>query len=375
VARFGGDEFTILCEDLTAGRRQAADVAERVIEAVRRPLRLQGEEYFLGASVGISLGAGPPEIADRLLSEADAAMYRAKERGGGTWELFDDAMRASAMARLETVSDLHRAMDRGELRLHYQPVVSLQGARLAGVEALVRWEHPQRGLIAPAEFVSVAEEAGLARALGDWVMAEACREAASWPRFPDGRPLIVSVNVSGRELVQKDLTRRVRRALERSGLQPEQLRLEITEDVLMRDVDGTIEMVKELKALGVSLTIDDFGTGASSLANLKRLPVDAVKVDGSFVSGMVHDPEDAAIVAAIMSLGHALGLQVVAEGVETWEQLRELVALGCDLAQGYYFSRPLEPGALAGMLHETAGGLWPGSPFPDTDEIFRRAGG
>ena len=352
IARFGGDEFTVLCEDLSGphARQQAIDLAERLLEAIHAPFELDGDEAFLSASIGIALASGPSERPEALLRDADAAMYRAKERGKGRWELFDEQMRSTALQRLETENALHRALDRGEFRVFYQPVISLSEGRCIGAEALVRWQHPERGLVAPYEFITLAEETGLIVPLGAWVLEEACRQVARWQRdFRADDSFIVSVNLSARQLAQPDLVASVANALERAGADARNLCLEITESVLMDDAEGTIGSITALKSLGVKLSIDDFGTGYSSLGYLKRFPVDSVKVDQSFVDGLGSDPEDSAIVAAVISLGHALGLTVVAEGVESAEQLEELIALGCDQAQGFFFA-PAQPAVDVGVM-------------------------
>jgi diguanylate cyclase (GGDEF)-like protein/PAS domain S-box-containing protein len=343
VARFGGDEFTVLCEDLSGAgaRHQAIEVAERLLEVMQQPFLLEGEEQFLSASIGIALGATGGERPDELLRDADSAMYRAKERGKGRWEVFDEAMRESAIVRLETENLLHRAIERGEFRVFYQPIISLTETRCVGAEALVRWQHPERGLVPPYEFINLAEETGMIVPMGDWVLNEACRQGARWKaERPDAEPFCVAVNLSGRQLAYPGLANQVSNALEESGFDAPLLCLEITESVLMEDAEATIVAIKALKALGVRLSIDDFGTGYSSLGYLKRFPVDLVKVDRSFVDGLGTEAEDSAIVAAVVSLGHALGLRVVAEGVETELQLAELIALGCDEAQGFYFAPP-----------------------------------
>jgi diguanylate cyclase (GGDEF)-like protein len=341
VARFGGDEFTVLCEDLPAAgaRSHATDVAQRLLHVIEQPFLLDGEEQYLSASIGISLAGPGTERPEALLRDADAAMYRAKERGKGRWELFDEVMRATALERLEIENALHRAVDRGELRVHYQPVISLREQRCTGAEALIRWAHPERGLLTPKQFIDLAEESGLIVPVGQWVIEEACRRSRQW-RAVYGPSFVVSVNLSGRQLSNPELAENVTAALDRTGADPAGLCFEITESVLMDDVATTIGAISALKGLGVTLSIDDFGTGYSSLGYLKRFPVDAVKVDRSFIDGLGADPEDSAIVAAVVSLGHALGLTVIAEGVETERQLAELCTLGCDAAQGYLFARP-----------------------------------
>jgi EAL domain-containing protein (putative c-di-GMP-specific phosphodiesterase class I) len=266
-------------------------------------------------------------------------MYHAKEAGRGRIEVFDDTMRARALARHATENALHRALERGELRVFFQPVVDLGSARCIGAEALVRWQHPERGLVPPADFVPLAEETGLVVELGSWVLEEACRHAAQWQLEHDAG-FVVSVNLSGRQLAQPDLADRFAAVIERTGVLPANLCFEITESVLMADADAAIAVIERIRALGVQLAIDDFGTGYSSLGYLKRFPVDIVKIDRAFVAGLGTDAGDTAIVSAVVGLGHALGLRVVAEGVETQEQLAELVALGCDEAQGYFFAPP-----------------------------------
>jgi diguanylate cyclase (GGDEF)-like protein/PAS domain S-box-containing protein len=340
VARFGGDEFTILCDDLTTAtsRDRAIEIAERLLEAVAEPFVVGGAQTFVSASVGIALATGE-ERPEELLRDADAAMYHAKESGRGRVAVFDETMRARAVVRHATENDLHRALEHGELLLFFQPVVSLRDARCVGAEALVRWQHPERGLMVPDEFVPLAEETGLVVELGRWVLEAAAEEAARW-QVEHEQPFMVSVNLSARQLAQPGLAERLSEVIERSGVIPENLCLEITESVLMEDADAVISVVERVRALGVRLSIDDFGTGYSSLGYLKRFPVNAVKIDRSFVSGLGTDPGDTAIVSAVIGLAHALDLQVVAEGVETEGQLAELVALGCDEAQGYFFAPP-----------------------------------
>jgi diguanylate cyclase (GGDEF)-like protein len=340
VARFGGDEFTILCDDLTTAtsRDRAIEIAHRLLEAVGQPFVVGGSRTFVGASIGIALATGE-ERPEELLRDADAAMYHAKESGRGRAAVFDESMRARAVVRHATENDLHRALEGGELLLFFQPVVSLRDARCVGAEALVRWQHPERGLILPDEFVPLAEETGLVVDIGAWVLGEATREAARFQGEHD-HPFVVSVNLSARQLAQPGLAERLAQVLERSGLAPANLCLEITESVMMEDADAVISVVERVRALGVRLSIDDFGTGYSSLGYLKRFPVDAVKIDRSFVAGLGTDPGDSAIVSAVVGLAHALGLQVVAEGVESEDQLTEVIALGCDEAQGYYFAPP-----------------------------------
>jgi EAL domain-containing protein (putative c-di-GMP-specific phosphodiesterase class I) len=340
VARFGGDEFTVLCEDLdpATARNLAGEIARRLLLTIAQPFTVRGAETYMSGSVGIALGAGD-ERPEELLRDADAAMYHAKEAGRGRVEIFDDTMRARALARHATENALHRALERGELVLFFQPVVSLHDARCVGAEALVRWQHPERGLIPPNEFVPLAEESGLVIELGAWVLDEAARQAARWQLDKDDA-FMVSVNLSARQLAQPDLAEQIAEVIMETGVAPENLCLEITESVLMDDADTAITVIERVRALGVRLAIDDFGTGYSSLGYLKRFPVEFVKIDRSFVDGLGRDAGDAAIVSAVVGLAHALSLEVVAEGVETEQQLAALLELGCDKAQGYFFAPP-----------------------------------
>jgi diguanylate cyclase (GGDEF)-like protein/PAS domain S-box-containing protein len=334
VARFGGDEFTILCEDI-AGEIEAATIAQRIVDVFRDPFQLEDGEVFLATSLGIAIARGADDRAEDLIRDADAAMYRAKERGKGRYEIFDEAMRADAVARLETESALRRALERSELLLHYQPEVDLAGGEIKGFEALVRWDHPTRGLLGPAAFIPLAEETGLIVGIGEWVLREACAEAATWPQ-----PLRLSVNLSARQLAQPDLVATIRRALAETGIDPANLCLEITESAVMASGAATTAQLRALKSLGVRLAIDDFGTGFSSLVHLRRFPVDVLKIDATFIAGLGSEPQDASIAAAVISLAHALDLTTVAEGIETDEQLRILRGLGCDRGQGHLFAHP-----------------------------------
>ena len=343
VARFGGDEFVVLCEDILE-EEDAVRVAERIAEALREPAAIGDHELSVTASIGVAIGAAANADATALVRDADAAMYRAKEQGRGRFELFDQAMHARVMRRLGAESELRRALDRDELRLHYQPIVAVDDGALCGVEALVRWEHPQRGLIPPAEFIPLAEETGLIITLGRWVIAEACEQAARWRRERPG--LRMSVNLSTRQLADRELVDCVSASLRESGLPAGDLTLEITESVLMQEVESFVEVLGALKAAGVRLGLDDFGTGYSSLGYLRRFPLDVLKLDRLFVSELGADPAADSIIAAVIDMARALGMQVIAEGVETGAQLSILRRLGCHLAQGYHFSRPLPPAEL-----------------------------
>ncbi len=336
VGRLAGDEFVVVCEDLTD--REALDVARRMAAAVAQPIVLGGRESVITASIGIA-HADPGTRPEEMLRDSDVAMYRAKERGRSRIELFDAEMRRRMVDRLETERSLRTAIAAGELRLDYQPLVSFDGWQVIAAEALVRWDHPERGEIGPAEFIPLAEESGLILPLGRWVLTEACRQLAVWRA--DGRPdLRVTVNLSARQFADPDLIGDVAGALARAGLPPDALWLEITESVLMEEVEATAETLLGLKRLGVHLAVDDFGTGYSSLSYLKRFPVDMLKIDRTFIDGLGTDPEDGAIVLAIVSLAQALRLGVVAEGVEYFHQLEALHRLGCDAVQGFLLGRP-----------------------------------
>ncbi len=354
VARFGGDEFTVLCEDLPSetAREQTVEIAERLRSAVIRPLVVRGTEMFVGASVGIAMATSGEERPEALLRDADAAMYHAKDAGRGRVEVFDDAMRARALTAHATENSLHRALERAEFRIFFQPIVGLADARCVGAEALIRWQHPERGLLAPAEFIPLAEETGLVVQIGWWVLEEAARNAARW-QLEQSEPFQVSVNLSARQLAQPDLAGRVAAVIAETGVRPSSLCFEITESVLMDDAETVLDVITRVRGLGVQFAIDDFGTGYSSLGYLKRFPVDSVKIDRSFVSGLGSDPGDAAIVSAVIGLAHALGLRVTAEGVETQEQLAALIALSCDEAQGYFFSPPQPAADLRSLVART----------------------
>jgi diguanylate cyclase (GGDEF)-like protein/PAS domain S-box-containing protein len=352
VARFGGDEFAILLEDI-AGEHEAIDMAQRIAAVFIRPFVLDGNEHFVTTSIGIAMAEGG-ELAEDLIRDADAAMNRAKERGRARYELFDEGMRGRAISRLRVENDLRRALERDELTLDYQPVVSLKDHSLVSVEALIRWEHPQRGRISPADFIPVAEENGLIEPIGRWVLDRACRQAARWYRDrPDSPPISVAVNLSAVQVASRGLADNVASALHGAGLDPACLTLEITESVMLADAEGLSETLEELKAIGVRLVLDDFGTGYSSLAYLTRLPLAALKVDQSFIDGLGIEPEDTAITEAIVAMSHALSLQVVGEGAETALQVAELERLGCDLVQGFYFSRPVPAAEITRMLERS----------------------
>ena len=350
VARLGGDEFVVFCEDIS-GEHHALSLVERLFDVLEAPFDVRQRSHHVTASVGIAL-ADEGSTADDLMRDADAAMYRAKERGRNRHEVFDSEMHAWSRKWLETEADLRRALADGELVNVYQPIVQPGDGRIAGFEALVRWQHPTRGLLGPGDFIEVAEQSGLIVEVGIHVLREACGEAARWQTMPGrlGEPLRLSVNVSPRQLADPGLVDCVLESLEAAGLDPSLLSLEITESALVGDAESTLEVLRRLKELGVRIELDDFGTGYSSLTYLRRFPIDAVKIDRSFVSGLVTSPEDSAIVGAVISMGRSLGLHVIAEGVETSAQAEELAALGCALAQGFLFARPMDAQATHDLL-------------------------
>jgi len=348
IARFGGDEFVVLCEDIEAAR-DAMIVAQRIIDSAAEPFNIHGREMFVTASVGVALALDPDATPETLLRDADAAMYRAKERGPGRVEVFDEALRARILERLDLENGLRRAVQRGELRLYYQPEISLSDNRVTGVEALLRWEHPERGLLEPVHFVGIAEETGLIVEMGAWVIEEACRQAAEWRAR--GWDLDIAVNVSARQLMDPDIVDVVRRALDSSGLAAENLCLELTESSVMRDPEAVLGTLTLVKQLGVKIALDDFGVGFSSLAQIKELlPLHALKVDRSFISGLGDDARSSAIVAAVVMMASSLGVTAIAEGVETQAQVEQVRALGCDLSQGYVFTEPGPAEAVSELL-------------------------
>jgi diguanylate cyclase (GGDEF)-like protein/PAS domain S-box-containing protein len=357
VARFGGDEFGILVDHLT-DEEEAGAIADRVAGAFSEPYPIGGADHFVTASIGIAIAkptGREPVDAELLIRDADAAMYRAKERGRGRCEVFDAEMRARAVRRLETERELRHALDRDELELHYQPVIALGSGEIVGLEALVRWNHPERGLLDPGQFVPIAEDSGLIESIGRWVQETACRQALGWHDLrPDERPLDVAVNLSARQVAHRDLAGSVREILARTGLDPVNLRLEVTESVLVEESASATATLEALSEIGVRLVLDDFGTGYSSLAYLNRFPFDALKIDRSFVEGLGVEQERTAIVEAVIGMARALSLDAIAEGVENEAQLSELRRLGCDYAQGHLFSRPLAPQKVTSLLREGA---------------------
>jgi diguanylate cyclase len=346
-SRIGGDEFAVLLEGYP-DEIAAAAVAERILTAVREPMNFHGREMRIDASVGIALAADGDKAED-LLRNADAAMYVAKKEGRGRYQVYDARAHQTVLERLDLVAELKHAIDLHEFELHYQPIVSLDGGRITGVEALIRWRHPSRGMLAPLNFIPVAEESGLIIEIGRWILKEACREVSAWRDRIGAVPLSLSVNISGRQLQDATLVDDVRSALSESQIDPSHLVLEITETVFMDDVDVIMERLEQLKKLGVRLALDDFGTGYSSLGYLDRFPIDIIKIDKTFVD-RISSTSDDALAQAIIRLSETFKLSTVAEGIEEELQADRLAQLGCRLGQGFLFSRPIPPTDLLGLL-------------------------
>ncbi len=356
VARFGGDEFVVLCEEI-ADEQEAFEIAERMAEALCQPIELPEGEIFVTASQGLAISGGEGDTASGLLRDADTAMYVAKERGRSLIEVFDRHSHGVALKQMNTLSQLHRALERGEFRVYYQPIVDLQSGHLAGLEALLRWQHPERGLMHPVEFLAMTEDSGLIVPIGAWVLDEACRQHVLWEqeRKHRGAPSLsvgMSVNLSPRQLTQPDLIDQIAQTLQRRDMDPSELWLEITEGALAADTESTLEVLHNLRALGVHLSIDDFGSGYASLGYLRSFPVEALKIDRSFVEGLGRGTADATIVGLIGDLTRSLGLLCIAEGVERAGQLDDLRALGCDLAQGFLVGVPLPAETLGEILND-----------------------
>ena len=350
VARLGGDEFTILLEEIK-DETDATRVAERVREELSVPCQVEGHEVFTTSSIGIALSSTGYAQPEDLLRDADTAMYRAKALGKACYSMFDTTMHERAVALLQLDQDLRRALERKEFRLHYQPIVRLETAELIGFEALLRWEHPGRGFVSPAEFIPLAEETRLIISIGRWVLEEACRQVRAW-QAKFGADLPVSVNLSGRQLSQPDLVDQITHILQQFSLDGRSLKLEITESMTMENIESVITMLRQLKALGIQLSMDDFGTGYSSLSYLHRLPIDVLKIDRSFVSGTHSGVEKPEVVRTVLTLAFDRGIDTIAEGVETVEQMAQLKALGCKYGQGYLFSKPLDGEAAGKWIAE-----------------------
>jgi diguanylate cyclase (GGDEF)-like protein/PAS domain S-box-containing protein len=360
LARLGGDEFAVLLDDID-DQRDPIRVIERIDAALGRPFTVGGQDLFVRVSAGIAFGTPAYERAEDVLRDADTALYRAKLDGRARHQVFDASMHERVIQELRVEHSLRRAVERGELTLHYQPIVALADGRIVGFEALVRWQHPERGLVPPDEFIPVAEETGLIFAIGRWTLREACRALKSWePRLPAG--LQVNVNLSGREFSQPDLAAQIETAMREVDLPPSRLKLEITESVIMRDPEAAVATLVRLKELGPGLCIDDFGTGYSSLSYLLRFPADALKIDRSFIAALGQRGRQDRIVEAVVSMAHSLGMSVVAEGVETLEQRDALSAFGCLYAQGFLFMKPVPAHEVEALLQQ--GRL---EPRPQTD--------
>ena len=354
VARMDGDRFAMLLVD--AGTPEAARVANRVLERLGAAFSVKGKDVFVDTSVGITQFPDGSRSAGSIVADADSAMCAAKHAGGRRYQFYQRERHAELLKQFELLTELRQALERREFVLHYQPIVRLDDGRIVGVEALTRWVNPSRGMIQPGDFIPLAEQAGLIVAIDRWVTAEACRQTRTWQqRFPSENPLAISVNLSARQLQDPDLLRDVRAAVETFGLGPRSLTLEITETVLMQDTEATISVLRALRGLGVRLAIDDFGIGFSSLSYLRRLPVDVVKIDRSFVAGVATGTEEWTLARGIIRLVHSLGLETVAEGVERAEQRAHLMALGCRLAQGFYFARPAPAEAITALLEQAQG--------------------
>jgi diguanylate cyclase (GGDEF)-like protein len=342
-ARLGGDEFAVLLEGVD--EKSVTDCGDRIMSALDAPFVVDGKQLFVRASLGIAFGdwdRSGPAGTEELLRNADVAMYTAKEKGKGRWQVFEPQMHSAVLRRLELKADLQRAVDGPQFALHYQPIVAMETGALTAVEALLRWEHPERGTIMPAEFIALAEDSGLIVPIGAWVLEQACRDARLiQDKYPQDPPLAISVNLSARQLQRSAIVSEVKHALQASGIDPSSLILEVTETAVMQDLDLSILRLHELKGLGVRLAIDDFGAGHSSLTSLRRFPVDTLKVDKSFVDAISDGGDATALAAAIVHLAATLRLDAVAEGVERAEQSERLLELGCRLGQGYYFAKPV----------------------------------
>jgi diguanylate cyclase (GGDEF)-like protein/PAS domain S-box-containing protein len=350
VARLGGDEFTVLVDEIT-DISDALRVAERMQQAMALPLYVDGHEVFMSVSIGIALSATGYQRAEDLLRDADIALYRAKSNGRARHEIFDQTMHIRAVEVLQIENDLRRGIERGELQLHYQPIIALDYGTIIGFEALVRWNHPQRGLIRPAEFIDVAEESGLVVPMDMWVLRESCRQLRAWQlAVPYTAPLALSVNFSSRHFRNPQTVEQIAEVLRQEGVTPTQLKIEITERVIMEHVDPTLQLLRSLREMGVQLQIDDFGTGYSSLGYLHRFPINTLKIDRSFVSYIVNAGEESPIIETILALARGLKMSVIAEGIETEVQLAHLRRLGCTAGQGYLFSRAVNGEAAAELL-------------------------
>ena len=354
VSRLGGDEFTILL-DAIKDVSDATQIADRIQQHLSMPFQLKGHEVCTAASIGIAIGNSSYECPEDLLRDADTTMYRAKALGKARFEMFDPTLHNQAMARLQLEIDLRRALEQQEIQVYYQPIISLNNGKIAGFEALARWQHPTRGFVSPAEFIPIAEETGLILPLDWWVLRQACRQLRIWNlKFAPTPPLIMSVNLSGKQLALPNLADKIKQILQETGCDARCLKLEITESVLVENAAAATITLQQLKALGIGLSIDDFGTGYSSLSYLHRLPIDTLKIDRSFVNNVDCDPEKIEIIRTVVSLAWNLGMDIVAEGVETKKQMYQLQALKCEYAQGYLFSKPVDSKMVEVLISDRA---------------------
>jgi diguanylate cyclase (GGDEF)-like protein len=357
VARLGGDEFVILLEDIQ-DPMDATRVADRIQHDLALPYDLEGHQVFVSISMGIVLSEARYERPDDILRDADIAMYRAKGLGRGRYEIFDPEMLARVMTRLELESDLRKALERREFIVHYQPIQDLKTDRIVGFEALVRWQHPTRGLIPPAEFIPISEENGLIVPLGYWVLDKACQQIREWQvQYPADPPLTISVNLSTRQCIQPDLIQRIVDVLQKNNLDANSLKLELTESLIVEDSESISAMLSELRAFGIQVQIDDFGTGYSALSYLHTLPIDTLKIDRTFINRLGINGSGSDIVRTILTLAHNLGMKVVAEGVETDDQLSKLKAMDCEYVQGFLFSKPVDSKMAGTLLGRSFGGI------------------
>jgi diguanylate cyclase (GGDEF)-like protein len=368
VARLGGDEFAILLDGIP-NSAEATNMAKRIQEKLDSPFNLSGHEVFTTTSIGIALSSTGYDYAENMLRDADTAMYRAKAQGKACYEVFDKGMHARAVYLLQMENDLRRALDREELRVYYQPIVSLENGQLAGFEALIRWQHPERGFISPVDFISLAEDTGMIAPIGLWILKRACHQLAQWQwASPAHRQLFMSVNLSGKQVAEPDLVAQIQQILEDTHLDPRHLKLEITESVVMENAELAAQFFKRLKALGVQLSIDDFGTGYSSLGYLHRFPLDTLKIDRSFVGRIGEAAENIEIVRTIVSLADNMGMEVVAEGIETLGQLAQLRKLNCQYGQGYLFARPADAATIDAWISQKP--QWQADLYASSAEYF-----
>lgn len=367
VARLGGDEFAILLDGIPSAE-EATNMARRIYEKLQSPFNLSGHEVFTTTSIGIAMSSTGYDHPEAMLRDADTAMYRAKAQGKACYEVFNKGMHTRAVYLLQMENDLRRALDREEFRVHYQPIVSLENGQLAGFEALLRWQHPERGFISPVDFISLAEDTGLIVPIGMWILKRACEQLAKWQwKTPANRQLFMSVNLSSKQLGQSALVDQIRETLEETHVDPRHLKLEITESAVMENAETAAQLMRRLKGLGVQLSIDDFGTGYSSLGYLHRFPVDILKIDRSFIGRIGEAAENIEIVRTIVSLAENMGMEVVAEGVETLSQLSQLRRLNCQFGQGYLFSRPVDAGVIDSWISGRPD--WQTELFPQSDFI------